>query len=176
MEQRMVAALADTPARLVPAGTPVIIPEGSFVTISQALGGNYTIIFNGNMMRVDGTDAANLGLEAEEITYHDRGDGKVNIDDVHATLRTVYDPEIPINLLDLGLIYKIEIKDNNDIYIEMTLTAPTCGMGPVMIGDVQYRVEKVPNVGKVDVELVFDPPWSYDMMTEEARLEAGLFF
>lgn len=176
MEQRMVVAQADCPARLVPAGTPVMIPEGSFVTITQALGGNYTVVFNGNMMRVDGTDASILGLEAADLHYQDYGDGKVHLDQIHETLRTVYDPEIPINLLDLGLIYKIDIKDNNDVYIEMTLTAPTCGMGPVMIGDVQYRVEKIPNVNHVTVELVFDPPWSYDMMTEEARLDAGLFF
>lgn len=176
MEQRMVATLEDTPARLVPAGTPVMIPAGSFITITQALGGNYTVVFNGNMMRVDGTDAAHLGLEAETLDYQERTDGKVHLDDIYATLRTVYDPEISINLLDLGLIYKVDIGDNNDVYIEMTLTAPTCGMGPVLIGDVQYRVEKVPNVNQVKVELVFDPPWNYDMMTEEARLEAGLFF
>lgn len=177
MEQRMVAALADCPARLVPAGTPVTIPEGSFVTITQALGGNYTVVFNGNMMRVDGSDADNLGLEAEELAMPDHGDGKVHRDQVEAVLRTVYDPEIPINLLDLGLIYKIEIDEGtNDIKIDMTLTAPTCGMGPVMVGDVKYRLEKIPNVGTVEVELVFEPLWGREMMSEEALLESGLFF
>ena len=94
---------------------------------------------------------------------------------VWAALDEVLDPEIPINLLDLGLIYGIDI-EGGQVSIRMTLTAPTCGMGPVLISDVKYRVAKVPNVENVDVELVFDPQWSRDMMTEEAQLEAGLFF
>lgn len=176
MEQRMVVAQTDCPARLVPAGTPTMIPEGSFVTLTQALGGNYTVVYNGNMMRVDGTDAAALGLEPADLHFDDYGDGKVHLEQIEAVLRTVYDPEIPINLLDLGLIYKIDIQDDNQVKIDMTLTAPTCGMGPVMIGDVKYRVAKVPNVKSVEVELVFDPPWGREMMSEEAQLEAGLFF
>ncbi|PIQ40129.1 MAG: putative Fe-S cluster assembly protein SufT [Thalassolituus sp. CG17_big_fil_post_rev_8_21_14_2_50_53_8] len=160
---------------MVPSGTPTTIPAGSFVTINQALGGNYTVTLNGNMLRVDGTDAAALGLEAEEIEFEQRSDGLVHEDQIRQALRTIYDPEIPINLLDLGLIYGIDI-DNKAVKIRMTLTAPTCGMGPVLISDVKYRVAKVPNVERVEVELVFDPPWSRDMMTEEAQLEAGLFF
>jgi probable FeS assembly SUF system protein SufT len=171
----MVVAHATCPARMVPSGTPTTIPAGSFVTINQALGGNYTVTLNGNMLRVDGTDAAALGLEAEDIEFEQRSDGLVHEDQIRQALRTIYDPEIPINLLDLGLIYGIDI-DNNAVKIRMTLTAPTCGMGPVLISDVKYRVAKVPNVESVEVELVFDPPWSRDMMTEEAQLEAGLFF
>ena len=176
MEQRMVVAQADCPARMVPSGIPTIIPEGSFVTIAQALGGNYTLLMNGNMLRVDGTDAAALGLEAAELDFEDNGDGHVHQEHIEAALRTVYDPEIPINLLDLGLIYDIKIDEKNQVTITMTLTAPTCGMGPVMISDVKYRVAKVPNVQGVEVELVFDPPWTRDKMSEEAQLEAGLFF
>jgi len=175
VERRMVVAHATCPARMVPSGTPTTIPAGSFVTINQALGGNYTVTLNGNMLRVDGTDAAALGLEAEDIEFEQRSDGLVHEDQIRQALRTIYDPEIPINLLDLGLIYGIDI-DNNAVKIRMTLTAPTCGMGPVLISDVKYRVAKVPNVESVEVELVFDPPWSRDMMTEEAQLEAGLFF
>ena len=175
MEKRMVVSQAECPARQVPSGVPAIIQPGVFVTVNQALGGNYTVTVNGNMMRVDGTDAAALGLEAEEITFEDKGDGQVHQEQVEQALRTIYDPEIPINLLDLGLIYGIDI-DQTRVNIRMTLTAPTCGMGPVLISDVKYRVAKVPNVTAVAVELVFDPPWSCDMMTEEAQLEAGLFF
>ncbi len=175
MERRMVVAHATCPARMVPSGTPTTIPAGSFVTIHQALGGNYTVTLNGNMLRVDGTDAAALGLEAEDIEFEQRSDGLVHEDQIRQALRTIYDPEIPINLLDLGLIYGIDI-DNKAVKIRMTLTAPTCGMGPVLISDVKYRVAKVPNVESVEVELVFDPPWNRDMMTEEAQLEAGLFF
>lgn len=176
MEKRMVVALAACPARLVPSGTHTSIAAGTFVTINQALGGNYTVTVNGNMMRVDGTDAATLGLAAEEIQFEQHDDGIVREEQVRQALRTIYDPEIPINLLDLGLIYGIDIADDGAVVIHMTLTAPTCGMGPVLISDVKYRVAKVPNVTSVTVDLVFDPPWSREMMTEEAQLEAGLFF
>lgn len=175
MEKRMVVAQQECPARKVPSGQPTLIPAGTFVTINQALGGNYTLTVNGNMVRVDGTDAAALGLAAEEIVFEDKGDGLVHEDQVRHALRTIFDPEIPVNLLDLGLIYGIDIKDK-DVTIHMTLTAPTCGMGPVLISDVEYRVAKVPNVESVSVDLVFDPPWHKDMMTDEAQLETGLFF
>jgi len=175
IERRMVVAHENCPARMVPSGTPTTIHAGTFVTINQALGGNYTVTVNGNMMRVDGTDAAALGLEAEEIVFETHDDGVVREDQIRQALRTIFDPEIPINLLDLGLIYGIEV-NGSDVVIRMTLTAPTCGMGPVLISDVKYRVAKVPNVSSVEVDLVFDPPWSRDMMTEEAQLEAGLFF
>lgn len=175
MEKRMVVSQAECPARQVPSGVPALIPAGVFVTVNQALGGNYTVTVNGNMMRVDGTDAAALGLEPEDIVFEPRTDGLVHKDQIEQALRTIYDPEIPINLLDLGLIYGIDVHENI-VNIRMTLTAPTCGMGPVLISDVKYRVAKVPNVNSVAVELVFDPPWSRDMMTEEAQLEAGLFF
>ena len=175
MEKRMVVAQQDCPARMVPSGQPTIIPSGSFVTINQALGGNYTLTLNGNMVRVDGTDAAALGLESEEIQFEDRGDGQVHEDQIREALRTIFDPEIPVNLLDLGLIYGVDIA-GTDVIIRMTLTAPTCGMGPVLVSDVEYRVAKVPNVSSVKVQLVFDPPWHKDMMTEEAQLETGLFF
>jgi len=175
VEKRMVVAQQDCPARMVPSGQPTIIPSGSFVTINQALGGNYTLTLNGNMVRVDGTDAAALGLESEEIQFEDRGDGQVHEDQIRDALRTIFDPEIPVNLLDLGLIYGVDI-DGTDVVIRMTLTAPTCGMGPVLVSDVEYRVAKVPNVSSVKVKLIFDPPWHKDMMTEEAQLETGLFF
>ncbi|ASP40970.1 putative Fe-S cluster assembly protein SufT [Bacterioplanes sanyensis] len=171
----MVVAQQECPARAVPSGVPTMIPAGSFVTINQALGGNYTVTLNGNMLRVDGTDASALGLETEVIEFEQRGDGLVHEDQIRQALKTIYDPEIPINLLDLGLIYGIDI-DAHAVTIRMTLTAPTCGMGPVLVSDVKYRVAKVPNVASVEVELVFDPPWHKDMMTEEAQLEAGLFF
>ena len=171
----MVVSQAECPARQVPSGVPTVIQPGVFVTINQALGGNYTVTVNGNMLRVDGTDAAALGLESEEIVFEQHDDGVVRREQVEQALRTIFDPEIPINLLDLGLVYGIDI-DAGNVTIRMTLTAPTCGMGPVLVSDVKYRVAKVPNVEDVQVELVFDPPWHRDMMTEEAQLEAGLFF
>lgn len=174
----MVAALEDCPARLVPSGTRIMIPAGSFVTISQALGGNYTVLINGNMARVDGTDAAALGLESEELVFDEPASEDVELDMVWAALKTIYDPEIPVNLVDLGLIYRVELNvaKPDQVDIDMTLTAPGCGMGPVLVSDVKYRVGKVPNVQNVNVNLVFDPPWTRDRMSEEALLEAGLFF
>lgn len=176
-EQRMVTTVRDCPGRLVPVGDPVTIPAHNFVTITQSLGGNYTIVFQGNMIRVDGTDADALGLEKYELSFDDAGDGKIDEEQVWQALETVYDPEIPVNLKSLGLIYEVKVvQETGDVNIKMTLTAPGCGMGPVLVGDVKYRVALVPNVKAVNVELVFYPPWNRDMMSEEAQLETGLFF
>jgi len=177
VNRKMVVALEDCPARLVPAGTKIMIPKDTFVTITQDLGGNYTVAVNGNMARVDGTDAGALGLKAEELNFTAPEDNKISEDQVWQALKSIYDPEIPVNLVDLGLIYDVEInQENKTIDINMTLTAPGCGMGPVLVGDVQYRTSKVPNVKSVNVELIFDPPWARDMMSDEAKLETGMFF
>ena len=179
LEQRMVAAVQDCPARLVPSGEPITIPKNTFVTITQARGGTYTVSYKGNLARVDGTDAEALGLEPEEIEYPGAEEGDVKDSYIWDTLRTVYDPEIPVSIVDLGLVYKVDIKrDDNGhakVNVEMTLTAPTCGMGQVLADDVRYRLKKVPNVDEVDVKLVFDPPWSRDMISDEAQLELGIF-
>ncbi len=173
----MVVARADCPARRVPDGTPLTIPQDTFVTITQALGGNYTVTYNGQMVRVDGTDAEKLGLEPELLSFPEPVDELIREEDVWAALKTVYDPEIPVDLVNLGLIYSVAIdQQRKHVDISMTLTAPGCGMGPVLVGDVEYRVRLVPNVGSVHVELVFDPPWSREMMSEEAQLETGMFF
>ncbi len=176
-ERRMVVAQADCPARRVPDGTPLTIPEGTFVTITQALGGNYTLTYHGQMVRVDGTDAHLLGLEAEVIQFPEPVDELIHEDQVWQALGTVFDPEIPVDLVNLGLIYAVKIDQAaKQVNIQMTLTAPACGMGPVLVGDVEYRVRKVPNVKNVKVELVFDPPWQRDMMSEEAQLQTGMFY
>lgn len=178
-EQRTVVTSRDVMARLVPSGTLITIPRNSFVNLRQALGGTYTVTVNGNMARIDGTDADAIGMAPMELSFADaEADGSVRIDDVRKALASVYDPEIPVNILELGLVYDYAVinRDNqNIVQIRMTLTAPNCGMGPVLVGDVEYRVGKVPNVDRVEVALVFDPPWSRDMMSEEAQLELGLF-
>ncbi len=175
--RKMVVALEDCPARLVPAGTKIIIPKDTFVTITQDLGGNYTVAVNGNMARVDGTDAAALGLKAEALNFEAPSDENISERQVWQALKSIYDPEIPVNLVDLGLIYEVNIdQKQKSIDIKMTLTAPGCGMGPVLVSDVKYRTSKVPNVNSVDVELVFLPIWNRDMMSDEAKLETGMFF
>jgi probable FeS assembly SUF system protein SufT len=175
--QKMVVTNRACPARRVPSGEPVSIPEGQFITINQSLGGNYTVTWQGNMLRIDGTDAEAIGQQPEILEFENLGTDQISEDQVWKAIDTVFDPEIPISLVSLGLVYKVVLdQDTKTVRIDMTLTAPGCGMGPVLVGDVKYRVAKVPNVEQVNVELVFDPPWSREMMSEEAQLEAGLFF
>ena len=172
----------DCDAILIPAGTPIKLPEGSSVIITQALGGNYTVNVNGNLAQISAKDIDALGFEVPatvrsgKTTAH--GDGEVDEDLIWAQLRTCYDPEIPINIVDLGLIYECKVTPAGDgenrVDIVMTLTAPGCGMGEFLAEDVRQKVAIVPNVSEVNVELTFDPPWTYDMMSEEARLETGL--
>lgn len=176
-ERRVVVTQEDCPARRVPDGTPITIPKDTFVTITQSLGGNYTLTYHGQMVRVDGSDAAALGLPAETLNFPAPVDDRIHEEQVWYALGTVYDPEIPVDLVNLGLIYGVDIDQQaRRVNIRMTLTAPACGMGPVLVGDVEYRVRKVPNVASVKVDLVFDPPWRRDMMSEEAQLETGMFF
>lgn len=176
-ERRMVVAQADCPARRVPDGTPLTIPEGTFVTITQALGGNYTLTYHGQMVRVDGTDAHLLGLESTSIEFPPPVNDLILEEQVWQALGSVFDPEIPVDLVNLGLIYGVKIDQQaKQVDIQMTLTAPACGMGPVLVGDVEYRVRLVPNVKSVKVELVFDPPWQRHMMSEEAQLQTGMFY
>lgn len=177
MQQQMVVTRRACPARRVPQGASVTIPEGEFVTIRQSLGGNYTVTWQGNMLRIDGLDADALGCEPAAFDFTDDGSGQINEDQIWAALATIFDPEIPVNLVELGLIYGVDIDQaEGRVTVRMTLTAPGCGMGPVLVGDVEYRLARVPNVRQVAVELVFDPPWHRDMMSEEAQLETGLFF
>lgn len=175
MERRIITTNRECPARLVPTGDPITIPAGTFVTLTQNLGGTYTIIMNGNMARVDGNDADALGFEPLRLQFEPPADGRPDINQVKEALASVYDPEIPVNIVDLGLIYGCELSAEGDALIEMTLTAPGCGMGPVLVEDIKSRVRDVPFIKSVQVELVFDPPWSRDMMSEEAQLELGLF-
>ena len=177
MQQKIVVLTRECKARRVPNGDLVLIPQGEFVNINQDLGGNYTVTWQGNMLRIDGTDADALGRTPQTLDFPTPQDERIYYEHVLQALETIYDPEIPINLLSLGLIYNVQIdQDAQTVNIDMTLTAPGCGMGPVLVGDVEYRLSMVPNVKKVNVRLIFDPPWSREMMSEEAQLEAGVFF
>ncbi|MEC8075289.1 MAG: putative Fe-S cluster assembly protein SufT [Pseudomonadota bacterium] len=175
MERRIVTTSRDCPGRLVPTGDPITIPRGAFITLTQTLGGSFTVVVNGNMARIAGADADAIGLRVEPLTFADSDTPNV-VDRAHVwhALRSVYDPEIPVNIADLGLIYAVRVEDDK-VDIDMTLTAPGCGMGPVLIEEVKDRVRQVPNLTDVEVALVFEPPWSRDMMTEEAQLELGVF-
>lgn len=177
MEREVVLTKRDCPALMVPSGTEITIPADSFVTITQALGGSFTVVVNGNLARVAGKDADALGKNTADFTFDDIKEGEVNESHVWEALKAVFDPEIPVNIVDLGLVYNVSLGKNgthNHVEIEMTLTAPGCGMGPVIAEDVKHKVSVVPNVESVNVELVFDPPWNNDMLTEEAKLELGM--
>lgn len=177
-EQRTIVTTRDCPARLVPVGTPIVIPKNSFINIRQALGGTFTVTVKGNMARVDGTDADALGLTSSvDFSFDPPIGDSVREDDVWKALRTIYDPEIPVSIVDLQLVRTVAIEridGRNIVKIRMTLTAPTCGMGPVLVGDVVYRVGKVPNVDEVKVDIEFDPPWDRSTLSDEVKLELGL--
>lgn len=175
----------DCDAVLIPAGTPISLPEGTVVFITQALGGSYTVNVNGNLARIAPKDADALGFDTEVnsdepiIDKELVGDGKVNEDEIWEQLKTCYDPEIPINIVELGLIYECNITpmgaDGNRVDIVMTLTAVGCGMGQFLADDVKAKVASVQNVTEVNVDLTFDPPWSQDMMSEAAKIQTGLY-
>ena len=177
-EREVVLTKREVEARLVPAGTEIMIPSDTFVTITQSLGGTFTVAVNGNLARIEGHDADALGKQPLQSSFDTPADGTVNENQVWEALRNCYDPEIPVNVVDLGLIYDCRIEnssdDGNHVYIRMTLTAAGCGMGPVICDDVKRKVEHVPNVDKVTVDLTFDPPWNNDMLTDEAKLELGM--
>ncbi len=167
-------------AVLIPEGTPVTLEAGASVYITQALGGSVTINVNGNLARVAAADVDALGMEpAAGPAHSDTSSGEVDESLLWAQLETCYDPEIPINIVELGLIYRCEVVTEPDgakrVEIDMTLTAPGCGMGPILVDDIRDKIITVPNVTSVAVELTFDPPWSSEMMSEAARLQTGMY-
>jgi probable FeS assembly SUF system protein SufT len=169
----------DCAAVLVPQGERVTLPAGSVGYITQALGGSFTVFVEGNLFRIAGEDADAIGKEAPEALAlsEDAGDDEVE-KLVWEQLRTCFDPEIPVNIVELGLVYTVELGRRDDgerkVDVRMTLTAPACGMGDILVDDVRSKVERIPTVAEADVELVFDPPWNQSMMSEAAKLETGM--
>ena len=164
---------------LVPQGDEVTLPAGSIGYITQALGGSYTVFVEGNLFRVAGRDADAIGKEPPAPLELPAGASDDEVEKlVWKQLRTCFDPEIPINVVDLGLVYEASVRTREDgqreVDVRMTLTAPACGMGDILVQDVRDKVERVPTVREADVELVFDPPWNQSMMSDVARLETGM--
>jgi probable FeS assembly SUF system protein SufT len=164
---------------MVPSGIPVSIPTDSLVYITQAMGGSFTVYFEGNLVRIPGADADALGKEP--IRPPDLPEGATDEQFealVWEQLKTIYDPEIPINVVELGLIYECDIHRLDDgrraVSLSMTVTAPGCGMGEILVEEARQKIAIIPTVADVKVDLVFDPPWTQDRMSEAARLEAGL--
>jgi len=176
-----VTVLHDCNAISIPSGVKRTLPKGTKVMITQALGGSYTVNDCGQLYRVASEDSDALGQSVIALTTpaeEDTGDHGVNLDWVFDQIKTCYDPEIPVNIVDLGLIYDVNcyelINGRNLVRITMTLTAAGCGMGTIIAEEVKDKCLSVPNVDDVEVNLVFDPPWSYDMMSDTAKLQLGL--
>ena len=163
----------DVEALRVPDGTPVGLPKDAEVVVFQALGGSFSVEHEGQLYRIDGMQADALGKPRLELAFDDIEPGAIKASHIDQVLRTIYDPEIPVNLLDLGLIYRRAV-EGRTIRIDMTLTAPGCGMGEVLKGEVAQRLRQVPNAEAVEVRLVFDPPWNRSMLSEVAKLELGM--
>ena len=169
----------DVKAVIVPAGAEVTLRAGQAGYITQALGGSYTIYVEGNLFRIAGADGDAIGKEPVQPPALPAGATDEDVNKVvWDQLRTCFDPEIPINIVDLGLVYACDIAANEDgtrdVSVRMTLTAPGCGMGEVLVADVRDKLKLIPTIRNVDVELVFDPPWNHSMMSEAARLQTGM--
>ena len=164
----------------IPSGHPVELEAGQLAQITQALGGSFTLLVEGQLMRLKGQDADAIGKQPPQAIAAPQD---LHIDDLEPliweTLRTCYDPEIPVNIVDLGLVYALRFEplqeeDKVRVVIDMTLTAPGCGMGEAIADEVCDKVLALPRVGEITVNLVFDPPWDRSRMSEEAQLVLGL--
>jgi len=172
----------DCPAVSVPFGAPVTIEKGCTAQITQQLGGSYTVYVQGNLYRVEGKDADALGLEPSDAGELPILEGPVTQETIRdmawQLLSTCYDPEIPVDIVNLGLVYRCDVlaigQDQFRIEVDMTLTAPGCGMGTMIADEAQSKLKSIPGVAEVEVNLVWDPPWGRDMMSERARLELGM--
>jgi probable FeS assembly SUF system protein SufT len=171
----------DVEAAIVPVGTKVTLQRGEQAYVTQSLGGAYTVIVNGNMFRIEGKDADALGLEVAVKSTAPVGAPRAKEaleKEVWSELKNCYDPEIPVNIVDLGLIYDCNLTpidaNNYKADVKMTLTAPGCGMGPTLAQDVQNRLMSIEEIDEANVELVWEPQWNQGMMTEAAKLQLGL--
>lgn len=180
-ERETIVLTRDVNIVTIPDGVTGTLSKGEEVTVHQALGDNYTVITQyGHMVRIAGSDADALGKEALQLhTLVAETDAEAVEKNCWEVMKTVYDPEIPVNIVDLGLVYycHVEPMEGNlhQVRVMMTLTAPGCGMGPVIQGDVERNIRALPGVGRVEVEVVLDPPWSREMMTEVAKLQLGMY-
>ena len=179
MQMRKEATVGrDVEAREIPSGTPITLRAGDPVTITQSLGGSYTVVTPvGFLARIDGKDADAIG-ETPVVADAAADAGKSTEDLAWDQLRTCFDPEIPVNIVDLGLVYGCAISPLPDggqkIDVKFTLTAPGCGMGDVLKEDIKGKLLTIPDIKEADVQVVFDPPWSLQMMSEAATLQLGM--
>jgi probable FeS assembly SUF system protein SufT len=167
-------------AVVVPAGQEVTLKPGQAGYITQALGGSFTVYLEGNLYRIAGEDAEAIGQEAVKPPELPPNASEEDVRKLAwEQMRFCYDPEIPINIVDLGLVYDCDVQQNEDgtrnVQVTITLTAPGCGMGEILVEDVRDKIRRIPTVRDVRVDLTFDPPWNQSMMSDVARLQTGMF-
>ncbi len=171
----------DVEAVQIPAGTKTILPSGSRVTITQTLGGSFTVMTDTSLVRIDGKYADALGEKSTEtvIAANPLADGAPDGAAVWDQLKKVYDPEIPVNIVDLGLVYSMDVLKTDDglgykVDVAMTLTAPGCGMGPAIAEDAKNKILLVPGVSAAEVRITWEPAWNQQMISEEGKMQLGL--
>jgi probable FeS assembly SUF system protein SufT len=169
----------DVEVAAIPYGDKITLTSGTTVYITQALGGSYTAMTDhGYLVRVEGTDAAAIGEEPTKALTAEDVAGRSTEEVAWDQLKSVFDPEIPVNIVDLGLVYECQVEKLEDgkekIRVRFTLTAPGCGMGDFLREDVRSKLLTIPGIGEADVEVVLDPPWDHSMMSDGARLQLGL--
>ena len=170
----------DCPAISIPDGEQLTLRSGEYVMVTQTLGGSFTVqTQQGRLVRIGAADSGALGLDVLESQIEPTDSGPFELQQVVDQLKTVFDPEIPINVVDLGLVYRCDAQPLADgthrVEIELSMTAPGCGMGDVLKEDARARVQAIPGVSDVDIELVWDPPWDQSRMSDAARLELGMY-
>jgi len=169
----------DVQVAAIPYGDQLTLTSGTTVYVTQALGGSYTAMTDhGYLVRIEGTDADAIGEQpTKPMTAEDMA-GRSTEEVAWDQLKTVFDPEIPVNIVDLGLVYRCEVEsledDKKKVSVQFTLTAPGCGMGDFLREDVRQKLLSIPAVAEAEVEVVLDPPWDQSMMSDGARLQLGL--
>lgn len=178
--QEEIELTRDVTATLIPHGEEFNLSRGEKVTVTHRLGGNFTVMTLQGMYRIDAKDADALGETNSDDTPKspDTNQEPASVEQIKENLKSVFDPEIPVNVVDLGLIYRIEIEHIEEkgrvAFVDLTLTAPGCGMGPVIAEDVKGKVLELPGIDDAEVEIVWDPPWTQDLISEEGKMELGL--
>jgi probable FeS assembly SUF system protein SufT len=178
VEHQEIDLIRDCEAIQIPAGLKTTLPAGTRVIITQNLGGSYTIASDYGLFRISDDDADTLGLTPKSsVGKREQVEGDVDEVEVWNQLKTVYDPEIPVNIVDLGLVYDCQLtkqESGTRVDVKMTLTAPGCGMGPAIAQDARSKILAIPGVDEAEVELVWDPPWNQHMISEEGKMKLGL--
>lgn len=176
LKQDTIEITRECEAMLIPSGVKITIQKGALVMITQALGNSYTVYVNGNLARVAGKDGDALGMVILDEPDINTMEGTLE-QKVWELMKTCFDPEIPVNIVDLGLVYECLItpsETGSKVAIKMTLTAAGCGMGPVLVADLEQKIKSIHGISELKIDLVFDPPWNRSMMSDVAKLQLGM--